>query len=133
MSYLVDTDIVADYLLNRPDAVALLDDLQRTGLSISSITYLEIVDGILGNRDPGRARNALRAFLRRVRLLVISRQAAERAAQIRVELRRQKRQTNERSFDILVAATAIEHGLTLVTRNTRDYADIPGVALFDRI
>jgi tRNA(fMet)-specific endonuclease VapC len=133
MSYLVDTDVVADFLRNRPDAVALLDELQRTGLAVSTITYFEIVEGILGNRNPRRARNAFRTFLRGVRLLVVSRQIAERAAVIRVELRRQKRQTNERSLDILVAATAIEHGLTLVTHNTRDYADIPGIVLHDQL
>jgi predicted nucleic acid-binding protein len=35
-----------------------------------------------------------------------------------------------RGFDILIAATAIEHGLTLVTRNIDDYADIPGIELY---
>jgi predicted nucleic acid-binding protein len=35
-----------------------------------------------------------------------------------------------RGFDLLIAATAIEHGLTLVTRNVRDYADIRGLQLY---
>ena len=33
-------------------------------------------------------------------------------------------------MDILIAATAIEHGLTLVTGNTRDYEDIPNLRLY---
>ena len=116
--------MIVNYLLRRPD------ELQRQGLAISAITYLEIVEGIGGNRDPRRARQAFRAFLRGMRLYVVNRPVAERAAAIRLDLRRQKRWVNERSFDILVAATAIEHGRTLVTRNTRDYADIPGIVLY---
>jgi predicted nucleic acid-binding protein len=29
----------------------------------------------------------------------------------------------------LIAATALEHNLTLVTRNVRDYAEVPGLRL----
>ena len=31
--------------------------------------------------------------------------------------------------DALIAATALEHGLTLMTRNVRDFAQIPGLML----
>lgn len=127
MSYLIDSDYLADCLINRRDAVETIEDLERFGLSISVINYLEVLEGIRGSQDPRRGQRAMRAILRRVRFLVLSRPVAERAATIRLDLRRQKRQVNERSFDILVAATAIEHDLTLVTRNTRDYADIPGL------
>ncbi|MFH1115876.1 MAG: twitching motility protein PilT [Pseudomonadota bacterium] len=33
--------------------------------------------------------------------------------------------------DSLVAGTALSHNLTLVTRNTKDFAWIPGMALLD--
>ena len=33
--------------------------------------------------------------------------------------------------DLLLAATALEHNLTLITRNTRDFADIPGLQLLN--
>lgn len=33
--------------------------------------------------------------------------------------------------DALIAATALEHGLTLATRNTADFRHIDGLALFD--
>ena len=68
-------------------------------------------------------------MLRRIRILVVSRPIAERAATIRLDLRRQKRLVNDRALDILIAATAMEHRLILVTRNVRDYSDIPGLQL----
>jgi len=38
MSYLLDTDVVADWLNNRPEAVRLLSTLEPEGLAISLIT-----------------------------------------------------------------------------------------------
>jgi predicted nucleic acid-binding protein len=116
MTYLIDSDRIADWLAGRPDAVQLLTSLRR--------------EGIISAVDQRRGRQAWRAFQRGVRILVLSRPVAERAAAIRVDLRRQKRQVDERALDILIAATAIEHELTLVTHNTRDYADISRLQLY---
>lgn len=131
MSHIADSDILIDFLFNRPDAVALLADLRRTGLAISVTSYMEVVEGVAGSATPFRAQRGLRIVLRHARILIVSRAVAERAAEIRRDLRHQKRQVNERALDILVAATAIEHRLTLVTRNTRDYDDIPGLRLHE--
>lgn len=35
------------------------------------------------------------------------------------------------TFDLMIAATALAHNLTLVTHNTRDYANVPGLRLQD--
>lgn len=56
---------------------------------------------------------------------------ARRCAGLREMLRKQGKRVNQRAFDLLIAATAIEHGLTLVTRNTDDYEDIPGLKLYE--
>lgn len=34
-------------------------------------------------------------------------------------------------LDLLVAATAVRHDLVLVTRNLRDFADLPGLTVED--
>lgn len=130
MTYLIDSDRTADWLAGRPDAVELVASLRRRGVAISVISYVEVLEGVINAVDPFRGRRAWRLFLRGTRILVVSRSIAERAAAIRVELRRQKRQVNERALDILIAATAIEHNLTLVTRNIADYADIPDLVLY---
>lgn len=130
MSHLVDTDFVIDHLFNRGSATSTLAELRRTGVAVSVITIIEVIEGIEGGRTPQAARRGFRAFLRGTRVLVVSRAVAERAAGIRLDLRRQKRQVNERALDLIVAATALEHDLILVTRNTRDYDDIPGLRLY---
>ncbi|MCL4458714.1 MAG: type II toxin-antitoxin system VapC family toxin [Chloroflexi bacterium] len=55
---------------------------------------------------------------------------AKRNGQIRGEPRRQRRQITQRAFDLLIAATALEHDLTLVTHNFDDYSDIPNLKLY---
>ncbi len=108
-----------------------LATMKRAGIALSVITDLEVLEGVMGGIDPQRNQREFRSFLRGTRLIVVSRPIATRAALIRLDLRRQKRQVNERAMDILIATTAIEHGPTLVTRNTRDYADIPDLRLHD--
>jgi len=59
----------------------------------------------------------------------VTREVAERCAEIRAELTRRQRRVRPRALDLIAAATALEYGLTLVTRNTADYQDIPDVLL----
>jgi predicted nucleic acid-binding protein len=55
---------------------------------------------------------------------------ARRTARLRADLAAQGRRTRTRALDLIVAATALEHGLTLVTRNKADYQDIPNLSLY---
>lgn len=128
MTYLVDTDWVADWLDGRPPAVMLLNRLRPEGLAISMITYGEIYEGIYYGRDPRAAAAGFRRFLRGVRVLPISRATARRFARLRGALRLQGQLIPQP--DILIAARARTHDLTLVTRNIRDFQRIPGLKLY---
>ncbi len=59
MTYLVDSDYVADWLKGRSAAIQLLTTLRQDGLAISDITYGEIYEGIYYGRG-------VRAVLRSV-------------------------------------------------------------------
>lgn len=130
MSYLIDTDWIIDYLTGQPDARATLTALRADTLAISLITLIELYEGAYTSRDPDAAEAGLQAFLQRVTLLAIDQDVALAAARIRATLRRNRRPIKHRSLDLLIAATAIAHGLELVTRNRKDFADIPGLVLF---
>ena len=47
MSYLADSDRVADYLKGRPDAIRFIDDLRSDGLAISVVAYGEVYEGVV--------------------------------------------------------------------------------------
>jgi tRNA(fMet)-specific endonuclease VapC len=127
MTYLVDSDWVSSYLNGRPEAVGLLASLRHDGLAISLIAYGEIYEGIYFGRDPGAYERVFREFLRRVRVLSPNRPIMRQFARLRGILRRQGQIISDP--DILIAATALHHGLTLVTRNLRHFQRIPDLQL----
>jgi tRNA(fMet)-specific endonuclease VapC len=127
MTYLVDTDWVADYLKGRQQAVQLLNGLAPQGLSISLITFGEIYEGIYFGHSAVAQEKAFRQFLTVVQVLPLNRPIMQRFARIRGQLRRQGQIIGDP--DILIAATALHHNLTLVTRNVAHFGRISGLRL----
>ena len=68
-------------------------------------------------------------MVRTVEILDFDVEAADHAARIRVEL--EQRGTPIGPTDLLIAATARRHRRTLVTRNTRGFARVSGLAIED--
>jgi tRNA(fMet)-specific endonuclease VapC len=129
LSYLIDTDWIADYLAGKPAAIALLDSLKDDGLAISLVTFGEIYDGVYHGRNPVAAERSFLALLRRLEVLDLNRDIMRRFARIRGQLRTTGRTLGD--ADILIAATAMHHGLMLVTRNRRHYDRIPGLTMYE--
>ncbi len=129
MPYQLDSDWVIDYLADLADARRLIERLAPSGLVISIVTYMEVHEGVSEQADPVTARLKLDSFLRGVVLLPLSPAVVRRCADLRRHLRRQGRRVRPRALDLIIAATAIEHDLTFVTRNVGDYRDIPGLKL----
>src|SRR5579871_5840439 len=119
MPYLIDSNHVIYYLDDLPDAVALLDRLAQDGIAVSIITYMEVFQGIEASSRPRRARAKFNAFFDGVPVLPMSIAVAQRCARLRRTLKSQGRRVNSRALDLIIAATALEHRLTLVTRNTK--------------
>lgn len=128
MKYLVDSDVVADWLQGKGQAVNLLTSLQSDGPAISLVTYGEVYEGILFSKDPKQAASVFRRFYRNVTMLPLNRVILRRFARLRGELRVSG--TLLPDFDLLIAATAIHFDLTLVTRNTRHFQRIPDLTLY---
>jgi predicted nucleic acid-binding protein len=132
MSYLLDTNVVSEARRKNPDAhvVAWLRGNDPSTLYLSVLTVGEILRGIetLARRDPAAARplrtwfDALRANYAE-RLVGIDARVAEVWGRLSAA-------RPLPVIDGLLAATALTHGMTLVTRNIRDVADI-GVDTFN--
>ena len=132
MPYLIDSDYAIDHLNNDPHAIELLNRLGPEGAFISILTYVEVFQGVVRDPNPPEAAEALREFLVSAPVLNLSVSTAERCARLRQHFLDLGQRPARRGFDILIAATAIEYDLTLVTRNVRDYADIPDLKLYDQ-
>lgn len=130
MPYLIDTDWAIDYLAGVPESQDLLDHLVDEGIAISIVTFMEIYQGVLRTPDPLRTEEQVAAFLESVPVVPFSVAVARRCARLRESLRREGKRIHARALDLLVAATALEHDLTLVSRNSDDYRDISDLRLY---
>lgn len=121
--YLVDTNIISDARRNIPEALTWMQSTPREEIYLSVVTLGEIARGIARKErsDPRTAEMFVRwlAKLRtshKGRILPIT-------DVIAIEWGRIVAQRPRGEADGLIAATAIVHGLTVVTRNVRDFAD----------
>lgn len=131
MPYLIDTNWVVYHLADIPEAAELLERLAPQGIAISIITYMEAYQGAERSEQPEHAQARLHAFLETVPILEFTIPVAQRCARLREMLRRQGRRVRPRDLDLIIAATAIEQQLTLVTRNIDDYKDIADLTLYE--
>jgi predicted nucleic acid-binding protein len=100
---------------------------RQTGLCISVVTVEELVFGLCRRSSP-RLDGWFDRFVEQVQVLDITMPIARRAGELRALL--QVRGQARIQADMLIAATAQVHGLTLVSRNTRDF-DGCGMAVLD--
>lgn len=89
---------------------------------MSVISLMEILEGLSRNQDATQTR--FDSMLEFINMHPATRETATIAADIRRHIRASKAPVRERALDILIAATAIEHDLLLVTRNIRHFQDI---------
>jgi predicted nucleic acid-binding protein len=135
--YLLDTNVISELMKPRParSVAAWILETPEELLHLSVITIGEIRKGIdlLSEDEPKRG--ALQSWLDhdlRVRfagrLLPFDEWVAERWGQIEANARRQR--VTLPTIDAQLAATALQHGLTFVTRNVADVRST-GVSLFN--
>ena len=116
---LLDSNIVIYALL--PEHASLRRLIAEHAPSVSAVSYVEVL-GYHGLTPGDRA--GLEKFFAAARVLPLGNGVLLRATRLR--------QSRKMSLgDALIAGTALEFGLTLVTRNTRDYRWIDGLELLD--
>jgi tRNA(fMet)-specific endonuclease VapC len=128
MTYLVDTDYVADYLKGYKSATRLLEKLFTEGMGISIITFAEVYEGIYYGHNRSQHEQGFRHFMTTTPLYSITRAIARQFAIIRGDLRAKGLLIPDP--DLSIAATALHHQLTLVTRNRKDYERIPNLNIY---
>lgn len=133
--HLLDTDILQLFQDGDPNVVKRVLSVKATTLSISVVTVEEQLSGWYALlRKAKRSEQLTWAYARlaeNVRFL--SRiQIADFSAQIALrceELKKLKLRVG--TMDLRIAATALENGAQLVTRNFSDFQMIPGIQLAD--
>jgi predicted nucleic acid-binding protein len=126
--FLLDTNCISEVVSPRPER-RILEWLDRTDealLHLSVLTMGEIRKGVAGLAQ-GKRRTQLEGWLEidlparfAGRILPVDRLVADRWGAISAEAKRKGKPVS--SIDALLAATALHFDLTLVTKNTSDFA-----------
>lgn len=121
--FLLDTNVVSELRRTKPHGavVAWMAEQAAHALYLSAMTVAEIQQGIERTRDQDPARaEELEAWLERV--LLPSAQVLAMDTQVcRAWARLMHHRSDTLAEDAFIAATAQCHGLTVVTRNVRDF------------
>lgn len=133
--FLLDTNVLSELMRNNPAAGVLgwFAQNKRSDMSVSAVTQAEILTGI-AFLPAGKRRTALAIAAERMfeqdfagKCLAFDTAAAKHYALIVAE--RTRRGQPISTEDAQIAATALAAGLTVATRNTKDFENIDGLKL----
>lgn len=130
MIYLLDTNTCIRYLNGESESVRQrLASLSASEVFLCSMVKAELLFGAAKSRLPEKTRTALGWFFAPFGSLPFDDAAASIYATIRAGLEREG--TPIGPNDLVIAATALANGATLVTHNTREFGRVSGLACED--
>lgn len=119
---LVDTDVLIWHLRGLPKATQRLDRL--SGVTISAITWLELLQGFRNQTEMLAVQKSLN--MREAKRLPITPAITERAIALMEAFALSH---GMQLGDAFIAATAMEHGLTVLTANVRHFSPVEGLLI----
>jgi len=128
MSFLLNHDTCRAWL--RHNRLVQARCLQhQNGVCIAAPTIFELAMWMLRPHVPFRVQLGYYTFMQHLQVVNLDRNLAERAAVVSASSLRAGIRLS--SVELMMIATAIEGGLTLVTHDAQRYANIPGLTLVD--
>jgi predicted nucleic acid-binding protein len=131
MGVLIDTCVWIDVERGRLSPAVVAAVTGDAPVYLSPVTVAELRFGVDAAPDAGVRQRRLAALrrLQRKPCLTIDEVTAEIFGGLAAHLRSAGHGHRRRIQDVWLAAQAIQHGYRLLTRNPRDFADIPGLDL----
>ena len=128
---MLDSNTISYYFRGDPQVVPRLQALSPAQTGVAAIVEYELRYGLL--RLPAEAATprlaALSSLLRPMQVLPFDSECAALAARIRADL--EAVGTPIGPHDTLIAATALRHQATLVTRNVREFSRVAGLQVLN--
>ena len=123
MKLLLDTSVIIDFLRRKDKENSLLFNLSREMFYISIVTHTELYSG-KSVWEKNEKKQALEDVLDGITVLTLDNKISQTAGKI-------KAYHHTISFvDAIIAATALDYNIPLVTLNTKDFESIEGLNLF---
>jgi len=126
MRYLLDTSVISDFIKGETGTQTRLKQTPPTEAAVSSITVMELYYGLALN--PKRAETVepiITELLSSLNIFPFGILEAQQTAHIRANLKSQGKPIG--AYDVLIAATALQHNLIMVTANQREFERVSGL------
>jgi len=132
--FLFDTDTLSNVVKRKPSG-RLLQKLEETPIAFQYTSSINVGEIYYGANRSSRKVQILKAFeelvFPNVNILPFDRQSGQVFGMLKAEL--EKRGIGCSEPELRIAAVAIQHGLVLITGNTRHFKNIPGLRIEDWI
>ena len=119
---LIDSDVLVWLTRGHVGAAQRLHEIDPWRISV--VTYIELAQGCRDKAEPARLKKGLAA--RQAEVLQVTPTISQRAAEW-VDMLALSH--GMRLADALIGATAIEHGLTLITANVKHFGSVGGLSV----
>jgi tRNA(fMet)-specific endonuclease VapC len=133
--YVLDTDILTLFQRNHAAVMAHVAEHSSDEIAISVITVEEQLSGWYSQlrkaKDPEKLAWAYRRLAANVRFLASVHILDFELGAVKRYQEMKRLRLKVRKLDLQIAATALEHGGIVVTRNIRDFRSIPGLTIED--
>jgi len=130
MTYLLDTNACIGYLNGRAAGVrSRMESLPPSEVVLCSVVKAELFYGVMKSDNPTVTLARYQWFTSQFLSLAFDDAAAEEYGRLRAFLAKQG--TLIGPNDLLIAAIALAHNVTLVTHNTREFKRVPDLTLED--
>lgn len=122
--FILDTNTWIEFFHKRHGVADHINVLPTTSLAASEVTIAELIFGAVNSSDYQRHIKEPQWLQETIQIYPIS-EVLNDYAEIRYELKKMKLVVED--FDILIGATALHYGLTVVTDNVKHFEPMPGI------
>ncbi len=126
MRYCIDTNIIIDFF--RGDHT-IQSKMQGNKFCINVLILCELYKGAYLAAHPKEALSFVEEFAQSVEILDFNTESCEIFGELHAGLTKKGKQTQE--IDLMIASIAIAHRVPLITRNKKDFVNIPGLDLIE--
>ena len=127
LKYLLDTGWVVRHLRGQRAYTESITRLAPDGLAVSIISVAELQEGVALAKDHDRAAETLATFLTSVAILPVDEETCRVFGELSAKLHGQGNYPGD--FDTLIAATARQHHLTVLTTDADDFSRFKELAI----
>jgi tRNA(fMet)-specific endonuclease VapC len=128
MAYIIDADWIIEITRGNQRVSGIVQDLANERVSVSWLTLGEVFEVAHSSSYPQARLDMFYQYVNQFDVVGVNGPIIERFAEIRSFLRRQGQLISD--LDIVLAATALQLDLTVLTYNSRDFERIPDLRIY---